>query len=169
MRDQIMLQLVSVRLLVCRTPTTLAHRDITLFHKPAERHGIIRRKHRRRTQAFALLQNDLLQHLLGLPLRSVGFGADADVALLPYLLSVLVIPVNEVLSVPHFHPLTAEVNAALLILHSHRSLHFWYCPWPWRTVLLNHSVIGRSMAFLSPAGRPMPLRQTIETARVVRV
>lgn len=36
-RDQIVPELVGVRLFISRIPTALAHRDITLFDKPTER------------------------------------------------------------------------------------------------------------------------------------
>ena len=115
-----MLQLVGVRLSISRTPTAVTHRDIPLLHEPAEGHRVIGRERRRGTHAVRFPQNDLFQHLLRLPFGSFRLQTDSDIAPFAHLLSVGVLSVHEVLSVPRLHPLTVQVNAAFLILHSHK-------------------------------------------------
>src|SRR5260370_17548832 len=66
-----------------------------------------------------LVDDDLLEHLLGLPFGCIGLWADRNVAVTTNLLSVLILSVNQVLAVPHLHLLPRKVDGALLILHCH--------------------------------------------------
>src|SRR5579871_2296215 len=119
-----MIELIGVRLLVSRTPTSLPHRNVPLLDEPAKRESIVGEERWFDPSAFRFTQNDLSQHLLGFPLGSFGLFADGHVTMLPDLLSFLILPVHQELPVPHLHLLATQVDGALLILHCHTVLRF---------------------------------------------
>src|SRR5882672_6185581 len=119
MRDEVVSELIGLRLLISRTPCTFSHRDVSLIYKPAKGHGVVGRTCSHTAGSPALLDDVLLQHRLGLPFECIGLWADRNVAVTTNRLSVLILLVHHVLAVPHLHLLPRKVDGALLILHCH--------------------------------------------------
>ena len=120
MLHQVVLDLVGVDLPVCRAPRSLAASECNVPRQTTKSYGFVGNDAGRGFgRNPGVLENERVQHLLCLPLRRTGFGAERDIATLSNLLSFLVSQVHGVLAVPHLHLPPARVDGALLILHCH--------------------------------------------------